>query len=371
MRIVADENIADVQLYFGSLGELILAPGRQINRNMVQDADILLVRSVTRVDAALLQGSRCRFVGTCTSGIDHIDTRFLAEAGITFAAARGCNAEAVADYVCSALAALTVASSASWTSRSIGIVGCGEVGSRLARRCLALGMDVAIHDPFLAPNHPLQQYSRDYASVLQHDIISFHTPLTSTGAHPTQHMLGAAALATLSPEVILINAARGAVVDNRALLVWLQQHPAAQVVLDVWEGEPALLPGLLDRVALGTAHIAGYTIEGKLRGTQMVHQALCEFLQAPQTVTSSVMEEAAGMVTGEDLQALVLSAYDIRRDDQALRQVAGQPDADRAFDHLRKTYPPRREFSAWTVDATATRETVGTQAAALGFSRVS
>jgi erythronate-4-phosphate dehydrogenase len=366
MLIVADENIAEVRQHFGGLGELVLAPGRRIDNLMVRDADVLLVRSVTRVDAALLQNSRCRFVGTATSGIDHVDTAYLDARGITFAAARGCNADAVTDYVCSALAALAMQSGQNWAQQSIGIVGCGEVGSRLAMRCLALGMQVAIHDPFLPQAHKLQQHCIGYPAVLQSDIVTFHTPLTAVGGHPTWHMLGNEEFTLLAPTAIVINAARGAVVDNEALLNWLIRNPDARAVLDVWEGEPQILPGLLEKVALGTAHIAGYTVEGKLRGTRMIRNSLGEFLQLPVHENNEVMTTGPKL-SGNDLNALVLAAYDIRRDDEALRQVAGRADTDQAFDHLRKFYPPRREFSSCAVETASLEPALAKQAAALGF----
>jgi erythronate-4-phosphate dehydrogenase len=366
MRIVADENIAEVVQYFGGSDELVLAPGRQINAGLVRDADVLLVRSVTRVNEALLRDSRCRFVGTATSGIDHVDTAFLQSAGMAFASARGCNAEAVTDYVFSALAALSGQDNGHWLHKSIGIVGCGEVGSRLARRCLALQMPVAIHDPLLPLGHDLRDYCTDFRTVLQSRIITFHTPLTEGGDYPTRHMLGAPELDLLAPDAILINASRGPVINNRALLEWLHHNRGARAVLDVWEGEPVILPGLLESVALGTAHIAGYSLEGKLRGTQMIHRAFREYLGLPADASPGdqptvLLEQSA------NLDKLILSAYDIRRDDAALRHVAGQADADRAFDYLRKSYPPRHEFGSCRVDPGKTGEVLAQQARAVGF----
>ena len=367
MKIVADENIAAVEEYFGDIGELVLAPGRQIDSELLRDADVLLVRSVTRVDERLLGGSSCRFVGTATSGIDHMDTDFLTKAGIGFSAARGCNAEAVCDYVFSALAALSCQQGTHWTARSIGIVGCGEVGSRLAARCINLDMELAIHDPLLAPDHPMGALLDNYEKVLASDIVTFHTPLTKKGAFPTYHMLGARELLLLGRQATLINAARGAVVDNAALLNWLKLNEDATVVLDVWEGEPAILPGLLEQVSLGTPHIAGYSLEGRLNGTRMIHQALCRYLHIPCKLINPCSDDLPPIPGAGSLDDLILSACDIRRDDAALRMTASGPQPEVAFDQLRKNYPPRREFSACNIAIGELDNLIRKQAQALGF----
>jgi len=373
MRIVADENIALVREYFGQAGELLTLPGRAITAEHVRDADALLVRSVTRVDSALLAGSRCRFVGTATSGIDHVDTGWLQQQGIRFGWARGCNANAVVEYVLCALAQLSASRAFDWRRRSVGIIGCGEVGSRLARKLLGLQMKVAIYDPFLDSAHPLAGCFADLETVLMQEIVTLHTPLTRDTPWPTLHLLDARRLGRLDPATILVNAARGAVIDNQALAELLTREPERLVVLDAWEQEPEINQGLLALVALGTAHIAGYSSEGKLNGTRMIATAFSEqfglSVSGPSIAASAVRRLQADVTLSPlaQLNQLMLSAYDITRDHQAL---AGLLDAERPgeyFDALRKQYPTRNEFASFSVDAARLHPEVAGQAAMLGF----
>jgi erythronate-4-phosphate dehydrogenase len=346
MRLVIDENIPSARAAFGAFGELRVQPGRAIDAAAVRDADVLLVRSVTRVDAALLEGSRVRFVGTATAGIDHVDTRYLARRGIVFASAPGSNADSVVDYVLSALAICLPGPAA---LPSVGIVGCGQVGARLLARLRALGAACRVFDPFvagIAEAAPL-------AAVLDCAVVTLHVPLTTHGPHPTFHLLDASRLAALRQDALLINTARGEVVDNAALRAALAERPAMRAVLDVWEPEPALDPGLLDRCTLGTPHIAGYAQDGKLRGVAQVLAALRAFLG-----TAAGQGTALALPTAGQLDAAcggwrdaALACYDPRVDDARLRAaVAADPSAHAAaFDRLRRDYPPRREFSAWRV----------------------
>lgn len=372
MKIVADENLAQLAATFAGAGELLAMPGRAIDAGVVQDADALLVRSVTQVDARLLAGSRCRFVGTATAGIDHVDTTWLAEQGIAFASARGCNAMAVVDYVFSALAHLGERDGFDWRGLSFGIVGCGAIGGRLARKLLALGIDVAIHDPLLDGDHFAAAHFTDFATTLRQDLVTFHTPLTRTGTWPTWHMLDARGLAELRPDTILVNAARGGVIDNASLLAHLQAHPGQRVVLDAWENEPAIALPLLERVGLGTAHIAGYSVEGKVRGTQMIAQAFAAHfgiaLPPAQVMAPEprVLQVDATQPGWRQLNALILQAYDVARDDALLRQAAASADPAAQFDLLRKNYPVRREFS-WFSPAPGLAPDVRAAAATLGF----
>jgi erythronate-4-phosphate dehydrogenase len=333
MKIVADENIAFAREFFADIGELMLLPGRGITRADVQDADVLLVRSVTEVNADLLQGTGVRFVGSCTIGTDHVDTEWLTNNNICFAYAPGCNAQAVVEYVQAALAALGVdvftrqrVAGQKVTGQKIAVVGCGNVGGRLLRHLISLGADAVGCDPLLqGSNLPLVTL----AETLSCDVICLHTPLTKNGLHPTLHLFDGAVIGQLKAGTVLLNAGRGAVIDNQALLQRLQQHNDLRVVLDVWENEPAIDQALLGLVAIGTPHIAGYSAEGKWRGTEMVYHALCDFLSVlPQVVPVDLGGEG--------------SVYDIKLDDAALRTQSAA-DGAVAFDRLRKHYIPRRE----------------------------
>jgi erythronate-4-phosphate dehydrogenase len=376
LNILADENIALVQEAFSSLGALRTAPGRSISRAMLQDVDILLVRSITQVDAALLEGTRCRFVGTATSGTDHIDQDWLQQQGIAFADAHGCNAESVVDYVLAALALLAARDGRDWLQGSVGIVGCGAVGSRLARRLSALGLELHIHDPFLPKSHPLARYFAPLDVVLQQDVVTLHTPLTTEGPWPTRHMLDADRLALLKPDAVLVNAARGAVVDGSALLARMRAALGLRTVLDAWENEPDIDASLLECVDIGTAHIAGYSRLGKLRGTLQLRTALFEWLGLPQPEALAIPPGAnlspplqSGSPLWESLGTCLLAAYDLQQDHLALQALRDLPQAGRGrgFDDLRKHYRERLEFSQLAVDAGAVDAELARALGAAGF----
>lgn len=373
MKIIADENITQVAEHFGWAGELITLPGRAIDAAAVRDADALLVRSITRVDANLLAASRCRFVGTATSGIDHVDTAWLSSRNIDLGWARGCNARAVVEYVLAVMAQLSLAQGDDWRQCSFGILGCGAIGNLLARQLLAFDIPCVIYDPFLEATHPLAKHFGSFEAALNQDVVSLHTPLTHTGRWPTRHLLDANALARLRPETILINAARGEVVDNLALLDLLQREPQRRVVLDAWEGEPRVNLELLQKVTFGTPHIAGYSREGKLNGTQMIAAAFCASfgLLPPRathgTPTGTLLKVEAGSCTLQQLNSLITGAYDVRRDHQAMQALLSAPAPDSLFDRLRKEYPERREFSYFRVAAEELSAQTRMQAQALGF----
>ena len=381
MKIVADENIPCVQQAFASLGEVSLLPGRGMQAEQVRDADILLVRSVTRVDASLLQGSAVRFVGSATIGFDHVDRDYLQQQGIGFATAPGSNATSAAEYVVSALMVLSAQQGFGLAGKTVGIIGCGNVGSRVRRKLAALGMACLVNDP------PLQASDGhdDFVSldeVLQADVVTLHVPLVKEGPHPTFHLINAALLERLKPGAILINTSRGAVADNRALDALLATRDDLSVVLDVWENEPSISGSLLRKVGLGTAHIAGYSYDGKLRGTEMIYSAACDYLAEPvQWRAANELERAASIDLrqhdSDDVLALaraaVLASYDIREDDARLRATLSLPAAERAlaFDRLRKEYPLRREFSESAVLLSESAGAPGQLLSALGFQLVS
>lgn len=377
LNILADENIALVQEAFAPLGNLRTAPGRSITRAALDDVDILLVRSITPVDAALLAGTRCRFVGTATSGTDHVDQAWLKEQGIAFADAHGCNAEGVADYVLAALALLARQGDiGDWQQRSVGIVGCGAVGSRLATRMLKLGMRVHIHDPFLDDSHPLAACFTSLELALQQDIVSLHTPLTHSGPWPTRHLLDAAHLSLLQPDAVLINAARGAVLDTQALLARMTQTPGLRVVLDAWEGEPVVNQELLARVQIGTPHIAGYSRLGKLRGTLLLREALHRHLglglPGPLFREDSFameLQHEAGESDADLRDRCILGAYDLAQDHAAMQLLSGLKSEQAAvhFDRLRKQYPERAEFGQFTLAGSGLLEPALKTLQAAGF----
>lgn len=349
MKIVADENLAFTDYFFAEFAEIQHCAGRTLTAADVQDADALLVRSVTKVNSQLLEGSPVRFVGSATIGTDHLDIAALEQQGIAWSNAAGCNAQAVAEYVITALLKLRPALLDAGPNFTLGIIGLGNVGTRLAYMADLLGWRVIGCDPFVQRDH-IEQV--DLQSLLaQSDAISIHVPLTKQGEHPTYHMINADAFAQMKPETILINSARGPVVEEAALIADIRATQR-QVVLDVFEHEPVISAEVLDLVSLVTPHIAGYSLEGKARGTQMIYEAFCRhFGYEINKQFESQLPECVPYFTGQDLKVALKQhldeIYDIQRDDANLRACLKDAKVDQqAFDHLRKTYPLRREWAA-------------------------
>ena len=284
VKILVDENMPYARELFSRTGKVLAVPGRPLPQQELDDADGLMVRSVTQVNEALLAGKPVKFVGT---GTDHIDEAWLRQTGVAFSAAPGCNAIAVVEYVFSALLMLAERDGFALRDRTVGIVGVGNVGGRLQKRLEAWGVKTLLCDPPRADRGDAGDFRSLDALVAEADILTFHTPLFKEGPYKSWHLADAALLMALKPNAILINACRGPVVDNAALLEVLKMRNDLSVVLDVWEPEPALSLDLLDRVDIGTAHIAGYTLEGKARGTTQVFEAWCDFLGQPQQVPLS------------------------------------------------------------------------------------
>ena len=355
MKILVDENMPYARELFSRTGDVVAVPGRPIPQQELDDADGLMVRSVTKVNAELLSGKPVKFVGTATAGTDHIDESWLNQQGIAFSAAPGCNAIAVVEYVFSSLLLLAERDGFQLTDRTVGIVGVGNVGGRLQARLEALGIRTLLCDPPRAERGDEGDFQPLAQLVAEADVLTFHTPLFKQGPYQTLHMADEALLLALKPGTILINACRGPVVDNAALLKVLEQRDDLSVVLDVWEPEPELSLPLLNKVDIATAHIAGYTLEGKARGTTQVFEAWTQFIGQPQQVALDTLLPAPefGRITlrGEldqaTLKRLVHLVYDVRRDDAPLRHVAAIPGE---FDRLRKHYQERREWSSLRVE---------------------
>lgn len=358
MRIIADENIPFLTELFSGFGTIETCAGRTIGAELVRNADLLLVRSVTQVNQALLHGSSVKFVGTCTIGTDHMDLDYLQQRGIRWSNAPGSNANSVVEYVFSALA-LT---KPDWLQASFGIVGCGNVGGLLYRRLTELGISAHCYDPLLSENQAVELCELN--RVLQADVICLHAPLTHDGDYPSFHLLCEERLRRLKPGAVIISAGRGAVIDNQALKNVLQQRPDLIAVLDVWEPEPNLDLELLKLVRLGTAHIAGYSFDGKVEGSVMIYHAVSDFLKIKATHTSAslLIDNSDGKelpLAGDTVQELVnhalLSAYNPIKDDQLLRQLLLMPSHEDAplraklFDSLRKDYAKRCEFRHYQV----------------------
>ncbi|WP_432459196.1 4-phosphoerythronate dehydrogenase [Agarivorans sp. QJM3NY_25] len=370
MKIVVDENIPFAQQILSQHGKVVPVDGRTIRAEQLLDADALLVRSVTQVNRALLaQAQHLKFVGTATIGTEHVDQCYLAQQGIAFASAPGCNAVAVGEYVITALLAAADFRQQPLQGQTIAIVGAGNTGSQVAKCAAAVGMQVLLYDPPLADLGQLS-HSVSFEQVLAADIISLHVPSTKTGEYPSYHLFNQTVLSQLQPRQILVNACRGEVIDNQALLALAEQQLAPLLILDVWEGEPAVLTPLVKHAFIATPHIAGYSLEGKMRGTSMVYQAMCQALGLKVNDISDQLlplaefnEIRVAALSGEaQLTKLSQLVYDIFADDRRFRSHGLSPEG---FDQLRKHYPQRREFSVLRV----VNQEKQAELAQLGFNR--
>lgn len=367
MKIVADENILAVADGFRSMGDLVLLPGREIGAADVRDADALVVRSITRVDRALLEGSSLRFVATATSGTNHLDLDWLQEAGIHVSDAAGCNANAVAEYVLAALTELVLHDNYPLLEKRVAIIGCGHVGRSLLNKLLSLGIAVQVCDPFVEadytaaggqlPGVPENTQFCNIDEALTADIVTLHIPLTDSGPHPTAQLLNAQRIDALASGTVFINAARGEVVDEVALKRRVEEQGDLLTILDVFEDEPEIDRDWCQLARIATPHLAGYSADAKTAATRRVLEAFCDYF-GEATPSLPVEGEAAKRLemrrldSNAELQRFaaelhaLFSPMAISRDfcGQINRLEAGEPLAP-LFDSLRKSLTRRREFS--------------------------
>lgn len=344
-----------IQQLFADIADIHLVDGRQIARRHLLDADALLCRSITQVNRELLQGSQVQFVGTATIGIDHLDIHWLDENKIRWTNAAGCNADAVAQYVLSAISYWLTQQKKSLQQIRVGIVGAGNVGSALSRCLDSLGIDYLLCDPPLQTNgDPRAMVNLE--QILTCDVITLHVPLNKQGKHKTEYLIDQSILSRLSCEQLLINASRGAVINNSDLMSYLRLDNSADVVLDVFEHEPAISHELVHRCLLATPHIAGHSLEGKSRGSYMIYQAFCEYFGLDCHVSESQLYPAnnqsdQSVEFTQELSA-ILAIYDIEADHERLKAIS-ESELKLQFDKLRKAYPNevrkfvRRDYCGW------------------------
>jgi erythronate-4-phosphate dehydrogenase len=356
LNLVVDENIVLAKEAFGSFGNLLLTNGRKISNELLRDADILIVRSITNVNKGLLTNTKVKFVGTATIGTDHIDTDYLLREGVEFSDAKGCNSNSVAEYVITALMRIAVENKFSIKNKTIGIVGVGNVGSRVVEFAEALGLKALKNDPPKERANIGSGYS-ELDEILKADIVTLHVPLNLTGTDKTYYLLNENNLPDLKQGAILINTSRGPVIDNDALSNIIDKKQL-KVVLDVWEGEPLINTELLKKVKIGTPHIAGYSLEGKVNGTKIIYDSLCKFTSSnsdwkpllPQVNENEIEPPLAG-TEEEKLHFVFNKIYNIKNDDSLLRRLLTMKENETVtyFDKLRKEYAVRREFENYTL----------------------
>lgn len=348
--IVIDDAVPYANEIFSHLGKVVTAPGREIDNSLLLEADALIVRSRTQVNAALLDNTSVKFVGSTVVGLDHVDQEYLKKQNIHFYSAQGCNANSVAEFVITALFQAAEAFGFELTSKTLGIIGVGNVGSRLYDKATKLGIKCVLNDPpkleanpSLAQNH----HYTDLNTCLKADIISVHTPLTKIGKHATLDLISATKLAKIIPDQIIINAARGGIINEAA---WIKTQTKLNII-DCWENEPFIDEALYNTAWIATPHIAGHSLDAKVAGSSMVYDALCQFWQTtpltdwqkalpaqPNTIEITQLEN-----TQTQINQLLTLTHNPQDDDLAIR-AKNIKEVHKKYEHYRRNFPIYREW---------------------------
>jgi erythronate-4-phosphate dehydrogenase len=353
VRILADENIPGLRAWFAGWGEVRTHDGRTLAAADLADSDVLLVRSVTRVDAKLLAGSRVKFVGTATAGVDHIDQDYLAAQRIRFAAAPGCNARAVAEHILACCLYHALRSGRALTTLEVGIIGVGHVGRAVAALLCGLGLRCLLHDPPRARAGTLATHV-GLEETLAADVVTLHVPLVEGGSDPTRHLIDAGRIAQLKSGALLINAARGGVVDEAA---WLARDDASlRLAVDCFVAEPAPSAEVIADAMLASPHVAGHTVEARWRATGILARALADFAGSVSPVDKPVPSEGCPAPrTVRSLSEAIFGAWDPAVITETMRALPLSPSArGPAFDALRRHCGARREFQSHRLEVADT-----------------
>jgi erythronate-4-phosphate dehydrogenase len=352
MKIVADDKIPFLRGALEQMAEVLYVPGKDIRNETIRDADALLVRTRTKCNGDLLKDTKVRFIGTATIGFDHIDTHYCEKNGIVWTNAPGCNSSSVQQYIVSALLKLSKDHSFSLEGKTIGIVGVGNVGSKVEKAARILGMNVMLNDPPRARREGNRKFVLLGDILYNADIITAHVPLNVVGEDKTYHLFNEKSFKKMRKGTWFINSSRGEINDTTSLRRALSSDKI-RAVIDVWENEPDIDNGLMHLAFLATPHIAGYSTDGKANGTAMVVNSLCEFFGLPlrnwypQNVPLPSSSEIQISCKGRDdcdiIREAVNSSYNIEHDDLKLRLAPGD------FEKQRGDYPLRREFPAYRV----------------------
>ncbi|MEE2982202.1 MAG: 4-phosphoerythronate dehydrogenase [Pseudomonadota bacterium] len=372
MEILADREITAAAEVFEAFGPVRLFDGRRLRQSDIGDAEILLVRSVTRIDHSLLAGTPVRFVGTATAGVDHVDAEFLTRRSIEFAHAEGCNARAVAEHVATCLYTFAALRRVPPRELAVGIIGYGNVGRCLATLLDRLGIDFAISDPPLAEVSSAI-HSVSLKEIMDRDVVSLHVPLTNTGKHRTVDLIDANAINRLRHEALLINVARGGVVNEGALCRRLETGAPLYAAVDCWSNEPAIDAALLRSSWVATPHIAGHSVEARLKATRMLHTGLNVFCGANEVFPSGLEGPANGRKTPLSavggIAELLSKVHPLAGQSERLRRMLALPAARRGahFDDIRARFGLRREFSSFIVASEGLAPDTVVELGALGF----
>ena len=333
MRLMIDDAVWGFNRIFSEFGKVLTLPGKEICNETLRDCDALIVRSRTKVNEELLKGSKIKFVGSTVAGLDHIDQSFLEDNDIAFSSAQGCNANAVAEYVISAIANLSNEYNFNLSSKTLGIIGVGNVGKRLDIKAKQLGMKTLLNDP---PRESVEG-SENFVSLktaLGADIVTFHTPLTSSGAYPTHNLLGSHNFKYINEDTIIINAARGGIIDE---MIW-QMTPTKANIIDCWENEPNINSTLQKSAYWATPHIAGHSIDAKFMGSFMIYKELCKFTRKPlNSGIENLINPESRIIKENNLHDTLNSIYSFQDDDKAIKDISN-------FEDYRRSYPERYEW---------------------------
>lgn len=372
MKILIDDKIPFIKGVLEPYAEVVYLPGVQITRNDIVNTDALIIRTRTKCDENLLRDTSVKFIATATIGCDHIDTGWCEANGISWTNAPGCNAGSVHQYMMSVLATLSTHFGFSFGEKTLGVVGVGNVGSKVASLGEAMGMKVLLNDPPRAEKEGPAHFVSLHEVLSMSDLISLHVPLNCSGSHQTYHLFDKATFELLPYRTILINSSRGEVVDNHALKNVLKNRKIGAAVLDVWENEPNIDLELLPLLNIATPHIAGYSADGKANGTAMSVQAVSRFFGIPLAgwYPSEIPSPPQPLrfeldCNGKSLQQCLCEAiwhtYPVNDDDGRLRT------SPESFEIQRGNYPVRREFAAFTIDLKNAAPEIEERLQILGF----
>lgn len=346
MKVIIDNKIPFIQNVIERIADkVVYAPGKDFTPALIKEADALIVRTRTQCNRELLEGSQVKFIATATIGFDHIDTEYCQQAGITWSNAPGCNAASVAQYVQSCLFLLQEQWNKPFSQLTIGVVGVGNVGSKIAELGKRLGMKVLLNDPPRAAREGAAYFHSLQTLAETCDILTFHVPLNRSGKYNTYHLADADFFQSLRRKPAIINTSRGEVIETQALLNALDSGQISQAVIDVWENEPVLSLELLNKVFIGTPHIAGYSADGKANATRMALNCLCDFFQLKKSYQILPPQPKDTVIQTDCPAEAALKMYDPRTDCQRLRE---HPEN---FELLRGDYPLRRESAAYILSS--------------------
>lgn len=344
MKVVVDDKIPYIQEALRAIAdEVLFIPGSKISSDIVHDADALIVRTRTKCDRNLLEGSRVQFIATATIGYDHIDTEYCSNAGIIWKNAPGSNSSSVAQYIESVFILLEKEYGEKLSESTLGVIGVGNVGSKVALLGEKYGMRVLLNDPPRSDSEGREHYCSLEQIAEECDIITFHTPLFTAGEYKSLHLADDIFFRSLKKKPVLINTSRGEVIDTVALLSALTHKIVSYAVIDVWENEPDINRELLSTGIITTPHIAGYSADGKANATRMSLNSLCEHfgIKAHYTITPPVPDHS--VIQAASYEDALLEIYDPRKDSIALKQHPAM------FEKLRGDYPLRREKKAYKI----------------------